>query len=156
MTTLTHDDLVDSDNAFILGRLQLETALIKALKDRPLADIYSQVRTHLLTQKAKSTSPENTCVYRSPLGYKCAVGCLIPDEDYSPIMEGIGVVSKADGHGFWGLLKVLQHVHDVYDTFEWEAKLGQVAKQFGFEVATEVVNEVIDTAANTEDAQNDT
>lgn len=28
------------------------------------------------------------CMYRTSDGHKCAVGCLIPDEEYAPHMEG--------------------------------------------------------------------
>lgn len=72
-----------------------------------LQDIYNTVRTHLLTQNAKSMRPSRLpagdpqCAYRGSGGMKCAVGVLIPDEKYSPSMEGYSVhrAATADAAG---------------------------------------------------------
>lgn len=48
---------------------------------------------HLAGQRAKSCKPDllnrrgATCLYRDPVGRKCAVGVLIPDSLYAPNME---------------------------------------------------------------------
>lgn len=67
-----------------------------------MKEIYLTVRTHLLTQKERSMwdvpkidgeSPfPPACAYRGKGGCKCAAGCLIPDREYSPAMEGGAVV----------------------------------------------------------------
>ena len=44
--------------------------------------IFDKVATHLLTQNARSAA-EGSCLYRSPSGLKCAVGCLISDSVYA-------------------------------------------------------------------------
>lgn len=46
-------------------------------------EIFEKVRTHLLTQNAKSMI-DGICLYRGPNGLKCAVGCLIEDEHFDP------------------------------------------------------------------------
>lgn len=51
-------------------------------------EIFSKVATHLLTQKRKSTDAGGTCKYRGPNDLKCAIGCLIGDNEYHPMMEG--------------------------------------------------------------------
>lgn len=33
---------------------------------------------------------DEACLYRGPDGNKCVVGCFIPDDKYSPRMEGLG------------------------------------------------------------------
>ena len=48
--------------------------------------IFDKVATHLLTQGAKSMMGD-TCRYRGSNGAKCAVGCLIKDDHYDPILE---------------------------------------------------------------------
>ena len=52
---------------------------------------FDKVAAHLLKQNAKSRSTTQawaTCAYRGVGGLKCAVGCLIPDDLYSPRIEG--------------------------------------------------------------------
>ena len=49
--------------------------------------VFNTVAKHLLTQKKKSIK-DGTCRYRYR-NLSCAVGCLIPKEEYSPKLEGI-------------------------------------------------------------------
>lgn len=51
-------------------------------------EIFLKVKNHLLTQMVKSMEPDSqSCAYRGQNGTKCAIGCLIPDEHYDPIIE---------------------------------------------------------------------
>lgn len=57
--------------------------------------ISETIRDHLTKQKAKAGVPrpegENPpihCLYRAPNGNTCAVGCLIPESQYSESFEG--------------------------------------------------------------------
>lgn len=50
-------------------------------------DIYALVRGHLLGQGARSVGPAG-CAYRGSGLTACAVGCLIPDGLYDPVLEG--------------------------------------------------------------------
>jgi hypothetical protein len=45
------------------------------------------VITHLVKQKALSLDAKNECKYRGVSGRMCALGVLIPDVDYDPMME---------------------------------------------------------------------
>lgn len=59
-------------------------------------EIFNTVVTHLYTQKKQAyDNRNNTCAYRTPEGLKCAIGCLIPDDDYDYRMDGI------DSQGFY-------------------------------------------------------
>lgn len=49
-------------------------------------EIFDRVATHLFTQGMQSIETRG-CLYRGPNGTKCAVGCLIADEDYDPEMD---------------------------------------------------------------------
>ena len=136
--------------------------------------IFDKVAAHLLIQKEKSEDfsridqygkPE--CRYRNADGLKCAVGCLIPDELYTSIIEGAGV------HVLWyykqnpdlliehkqesvkALLKILedqlgelternvnlltrlQGIHDEMKESEWRNELKWVA--FDYELSDEVL-----------------
>jgi hypothetical protein len=49
---------------------------------------FNTVVKHLALQKNRSAKTgTNRCMYRGPLGMKCAVGALIPDEEFMPKME---------------------------------------------------------------------
>lgn len=52
-----------------------------------MQEVFNKVVRHLLTQKQKARVG-TTCMYKTPEGLKCAVGCLIPDELYSQDIEG--------------------------------------------------------------------
>ncbi|MNZ73017.1 hypothetical protein D3C78_914160 [compost metagenome] len=59
---------------------------------------HQKITQHLIQQRALSTKDgfeDSDCKYRSALGHKCAVGCLIPDEEYLPEMEG-KIVARLD------------------------------------------------------------
>jgi hypothetical protein len=106
-------------------------------------DIFNTVVAHLRKQQAKSnivSVGRSMCVYCSPEGLKCAVGCLITDEEYSPDMEtGQGVHALladypkiADRLGWSNreLLESLQLVHDHYQVERWEDGLQSVATYY--------------------------
>jgi len=67
------------------------------------------------------------CVYRGKNGTKCAVGCLITDEEYKREMEGNDVTAlnrlgllpeRLIPH--LELLSEMQAVHDSFGTSRWE------------------------------------
>ena len=55
-------------------------------------EIFDTVLTHLREQGEAATSAGGSCRYRGANGTACAVGCLIPDELYDPLIEGLTVV----------------------------------------------------------------
>lgn len=80
-------------------------------------EIFDTVVKHLAQQKRRSVIPNtNICMYRSEEGLKCAIGCLIPDEEYNPEMENKAasrIVKSADNIlGMNNLLDALQAAHD--------------------------------------------
>jgi hypothetical protein len=49
---------------------------------------FDTVVAHLRLQKKRSAKPgTNVCMYRGPDGTKCAVGVLIPDDQFDPAKE---------------------------------------------------------------------
>lgn len=84
-------------------------------------EVFDKVVTHLRTQGVPSMSGGQYCQYRGPNGTSCAAGCLIPDNAYTPELEGNGVHSRevSDRLEFLGftreqrvLLNSLQQAHD--------------------------------------------
>jgi len=122
-------------------------------------EVFDRVVTHLRAQNAKSISfnfdkKDMTCRYRGDNGTSCAVGCLIPDEDYDPIFEGINVCGFTDPtNNIFSLFKEnnkeellfkmknmfknhvkllgeLQYVHDQIPTKDWEVNFQRCAYDF--------------------------
>ncbi len=50
-------------------------------------EIFDKVKAHLLAQGKRAVNGDGNCMYRGMDGTKCAVGCLIPDELYTPLLE---------------------------------------------------------------------
>lgn len=99
-------------------------------------EIFQKVKTHLLQQNARSFgTDEGSCLYKSPDGKKCAVGCLISPEFYSTKLEYMTVSSpiileavensigreldEKDEH----LLHKLQSLHDLQVPEDWPGLL---------------------------------
>ena len=54
-------------------------------------EIFDTVLAHLREQGKAAATDDGGCRYRGADGTACAVGCLIPDELYDPVIEGLGV-----------------------------------------------------------------
>ena len=118
-------------------------------------EIFDEVAAHLLTQKKQAVNDEGVCLYRTPSGLSCAVGCLIPDDLYTPAIETgtpgnwhsgeghhtgkhLAVILEAAGfvEGDMHLLRRLQQVHDNSRTVTgWKYGLVAVAEEFHFSSA---------------------
>ena len=90
------------------------------MKTDSAQDVFNRVINHLVSQGQKSVSVDGLCLYRSPSGASCAVGCLISEDDYSPSMEGadVGFVVREYKSLQWlrkfeELLDDLQDLHDL-------------------------------------------
>ena len=108
-------------------------------------ELFNIVVRHLLTQNKKSTlGPKNySCAYRGADGTKCAIGCLIPDEEYHESLEGVaawalmqnrnysdrvGAVLKKRLDVLGGNLACdLQDAHDNYPVEMWADQLKKIA-----------------------------
>ena len=123
-------------------------------------EIFDTVLAHLRKQGKASTNHLNGCRYRGEGGTACAVGCLIPEELYDPVIEGLVVEQllgadslpsgdKSHAHkilpiiarieGRLGaehlkLLKELQDAHDMSLSLKglpaWEEEMRQIASWF--------------------------
>lgn len=50
-------------------------------------EVFDTILAHLRQQGRAATDEVGDCMYRAPGGLKCAVGVLIPDENYHPELE---------------------------------------------------------------------
>ncbi len=90
---------------------------------------------HLRKQGKKSRNAMGACLYRGPNGLRCAVGCLIPDDQYTRSIEGkpadfaardVPALSDIGP----ALLCEMQSVHDDLAVSEWEECFEELAQVF--------------------------
>lgn len=107
-------------------------------------EIFDKVSSHLLTQNAKSED-DGACLYRSPTGLKCAIGALIPDGLYDPVIENVpidniyiepgtktlqNILREIGCDANLDFLTDLQAIHDDFNPHEWEERLKILADEY--------------------------
>lgn len=105
-------------------------------------ELFNRVKNHLLGQMALSET-NGGCAYRAESGLKCAVGCLITDEFYEPIIEGMPIMNdgpvlkcleKSLGYSLTRsetkMLMSLQTMHDCTPLAKWEHVLQKMEKKY--------------------------
>lgn len=109
--------------------------LIEELDEQGLFDY---VVSHLRTQNKKAVEMvSNVCQYRAEYFgtvTKCAVGCLIGDDEYDKTMEGqlwaTMAFSNAISKRHFGLITALQIIHDSHPVHIWEEEFKNTADIF--------------------------
>ena len=96
---------------------------------------FDKVLAHLRAQGKAAADDYDQCKYRMPDGRKCAVGCLIPDADYNPGMEGKTVQNLQLFPGkITALLDKLQILHDSVlqrsGMVDWEVGMSEIARNY--------------------------
>lgn len=100
---------------------------------------FDKIAKHLLTQGRKAKDSDGNCVYRSASGLKCALGCLISDELYSPSMENkdwndICRTWPELNSAIYPLLAWdLQRLHDCYPVYYWASQLRKIAAKYNLQ-----------------------
>jgi len=109
----------------------------------PLQDVFDTCAVHLLTQKHRAMQGAS-CAYRGNRGQKCAVGCLIADNEYQSAMENKTAAKLINYAGYdlrpgattaardlhshkLRLLALLQEVHDSNSPEVWLNQLYRMA-----------------------------
>lgn len=125
----------------------------RPVKDWSLQEVFDHVVRHLgelrvLGQKSAFTDSmgePTTCRYRNGAGLACAVGCLIPDELYTPViedrdafdamrcgqLEGWFIDEEKGEQHLTELLLDVQKLHDDARLDEWDDGLRRVASTHG-------------------------
>jgi hypothetical protein len=107
------------------------------MQTKPITNqlLFDTVVKHLLTQNQKSQEvgvEDRICLYRGPGGLKCAVGVLIPDEEYHSEMEGLAangveMVRYFEQKGYspeqMNMMGSLQQIHDYCHIDRWRREL---------------------------------
>jgi hypothetical protein len=79
----------------------------------------------------------NACKFRGENGTKCAIGQILPDDLYNPLMDNPsddGIKYNAWdiiitlGHDY-NLCVALQNIHDICHVADWELKWKELAKR---------------------------
>lgn len=96
--------------------------------------VFELVRQHLMAQGARSITDSNSkrCLFRGTNHLKCAVGALIPDEEYEPSMEiriSSTIFIYGDGTSY-GFLDKLMDIHDKMPVDLWELELERIRASY--------------------------
>lgn len=113
----------------------------------------NRVAEHLLTQKKRAVKEDlsnggESCVYRTPEGLKCAIGCTFKDDMYTTVLEGksiyqimfeginhiFGILDEKDlnkiksikemlGNVDLRLMRRAQVIHDIKQIEQWPEEL---------------------------------
>ncbi len=114
----------------------------KDMRDCSLQEIFTHVATHLLEQNERAeehSGCSSVCKLRvkqvNNKTLACAVGCLIPDDDYHPDMDEDMFADNLELQEYFpnhmhSLLENLQKVHDYSPTDRWRAELEKSAIYF--------------------------
>lgn len=115
-------------------------------------EAFTKMVNHLTKQQGRSFGLAGLCMYRSPDGLMCAVGCLIPDEQYVPQMDGMGGADILGGTGTEFLAKdypelvasmglqvwQLEHMQRVHDCWQpdkdLQPRLAELAETWGLQM----------------------
>src|ERR1700722_9077507 len=101
---------------------------------RTAQQLFDESVNFLRQQKKRSINEAGDCVYwNKATNCKCAVGCLIPEKDYNPLIEHQPLQAICEGQYAYlpihlleelaphiGLLERLQHTHDEALVVDWE------------------------------------
>ena len=114
-------------------------------------ELFDTVASHLLHQGKQAMVVDDhtgrpVCEYRTSSGLQCAIGCLMPDEHYDKMMEGMAASElssvsdwfydlvinlDAGGKSIETALDDLQDIHDEKAPATWPYHLQKYAKRFG-------------------------
>ena len=100
-------------------------------------EAFTTVVLHLRKQ-GRRAKENSKCRYRAPDGCMCAIGALIPDDQYTPELEGNNVRALSDLPALQdlnlNLLHDLQILHDTVDPENWENQFAFLARTYKLEV----------------------
>ena len=97
--------------------------------------LFDTMVNHLRKQQAQSHLGMAGCAYRGNDGLKCAVGCLISDDEYLPEMEGsslsqLELAEQINDSETTELLEAFQMAHDQVRIDYWELEFKRLAEKF--------------------------
>jgi hypothetical protein len=97
-------------------------------------EIFTKVKTHLLTQNKKCVDDKGDPRLRNQ-NNKCAASCLIPDNDYSEKMEPCHFWNFFRDSGYsqkeLDLIQELVCIHDSQNPITWKNQLKDLAENEG-------------------------
>lgn len=94
---------------------------------------------HAREQGRKSLNRQGQCRYRGKNGTKCFVGALIPDADYTVMLEGKPAIALSRVlpclRGLSpSMLHQMQAIHDLDEMEAWESAFSSVADIFNLTI----------------------
>lgn len=110
----------------------MKTITLSIINQFSVQEVFEFICKHLLKQNKRSTSGL-MCRYRDEENNKCAVGCLISNEEYNMAIEGTNVNSSnffkyKIKDEIFDLLAIMQKIHDKQEVKYWKIKILEIAK----------------------------
>ena len=116
---------------------------LKTLEHATSQQVFDQIVNHLRKQGKPSIDKRRIeCLYHGPDGLKCAAGCLIADDEYSPEMDNNPANDTTWQHlvdtgvvppHFSELIIHMQYLHDSERPEDWETEFEKAAQAFDLE-----------------------
>ena len=81
-----------------------------------IQEVFDYVASHLIRQGRQSKTDDLSyggCSYRGNGGTSCAVGCLIPDEEYKVVLEGLSVTELLGEKSVPTLTSLNENIEDL-------------------------------------------
>lgn len=116
------------------------------LHEATIQEVFDQISIHLLTQNEQSfilnTDCDHefkVCAYRGRNELKCAVGCIISDDEYNKDMEGASWFAISKSYAVLVdseislMIGVLQKIHDRDAPIYWKECLINTAIAYGLD-----------------------
>lgn len=102
------------------------------------AEAFKIVKKHMLCQNQQSRAGWG-CKYRAPDGLRCAVGILIPDDEYDESWDTNEIGLRASIVQCYcpslknvdtGMLEAVQKIHDNVSPEHWAVKLSEIEHSY--------------------------
>jgi len=111
----------------------MKVITLATLAESTPMEVFQFIEHHLLTQNAKSIGFEKgICYYRGDNDLKCAAGCLISDDEYTPKFEANNwstlVQTRRVPAAHSKLIRELQIIHDDVPVDSWKYHLDLLRK----------------------------
>lgn len=132
----------------------MKQVTIHNLAESTQQEVFDYIAHHMLTQGKKAYNDyTDSCCYRIVINdgevLKCAAGCLIPDEDYDPKIEGKKWRSlplkfrefKSCTH-HEEMISLLQSAHDFREMSDWKTRLREIGEHC--KLSTEILDQFKD------------
>lgn len=104
---------------------------LKTLPQASAQEVFDHIAVHMLEQKRRALNVDGDCQYRNRDGLRCAAGCLMTDDEYEDVFEGMVWLELVEyawvPSQHHDLIVHMQSVHDFTEPRRWAEMLKVIA-----------------------------